>query len=74
MYNSSLGVWQNTLFVCLFIFICLFVLENFEKKNVMLLIEHDYTVIVVCISLACLKCSTYYHLIRNLNLLTHMLD
>jgi hypothetical protein len=31
MCNSSLGVWNNTLSVCLFIFI--FVLEFFLKKN-----------------------------------------
>jgi hypothetical protein len=34
MCNSSLGVWKNTLSVCLFVclFICLFVLENVKEK------------------------------------------
>jgi hypothetical protein len=62
------------LFVCLFIFICLFMLENLQKKrSVILLIEHDYIATVVCILLVYLTSSTL-HVIRNMNLLTNLLD
>jgi hypothetical protein len=34
MCNSSLRVWKNTMFICLFIFSCLFILNILKKKNV----------------------------------------
>jgi hypothetical protein len=62
------------------LFICLFVLENFiEKKKYIyiycakLLIEHDYIATVVCMSLVCLTFWTL-SVIRNLNILTRLLD
>jgi hypothetical protein len=63
------------------LFIFLIVLENFiEKKKIYiyiycakLLIEHDYIATVVCMSLVCLTFWTL-SVIRNLNILTRLLD
>jgi hypothetical protein len=38
MCDSSLGVWKNTLSVCLFIFSCLFVFKILQKKKKKLLL------------------------------------
>jgi len=41
MCDSSLGVWKNTLSVCLFIFSCLFVLKTLKKKNSIIIVKFE---------------------------------
>jgi hypothetical protein len=38
MCDSSFGVWKNTLFICLFIFSCLFVLKIGHKKIIIIVV------------------------------------
>jgi hypothetical protein len=76
MCNSSLGVWKNTLSVCLFIFICPFCSKKKKKRKKKFCYVFDWAWLhrtMVCIPLVCLTCWTLY-VIKNLNLLTYLLD